>query len=341
MRFDSARPLRLAIAGATSFRGKELKSLLEESRLAAAQVLLYDEDVAAGTLTVAGGEPVVIQTVDEGSFDRVNVAFFAGLPAFTERHWQQARRAGAAVIDLSDALVDSPEALPWIPSLDPLLPPPRSSDAGAAGRVYCSPPAAAIIACSLAGALAPLAPRRTALVLLEPVSERGQDGIEELEAQTVSLLSFQPISRQVYDAQVAFNVLASYGGASRQSLEGVRRRVAAAASRYLEGRIPAPAIQILQAPVFYSYVFCALAEFPAPRDTSAVESALAAGGLVIAAPGEAAPDNVTVAGDPRIHLSHVERDACVAEACWIQGAADNVRLSAQNALGIAERLLAS
>src|SRR5258708_10284261 len=50
-------PHRIVIAGASSLLGAELKSLLEESRFAGWDLRLVDEEVSAGTLTVAGGEP--------------------------------------------------------------------------------------------------------------------------------------------------------------------------------------------------------------------------------------------------------------------------------------------
>jgi len=50
----------MVIAGASSLLGAELKSLLEESRFAGGDFRLVDEEVVAGTLTEAGGEPAVI-----------------------------------------------------------------------------------------------------------------------------------------------------------------------------------------------------------------------------------------------------------------------------------------
>src|SRR5580692_10946856 len=52
---------RIVIAGASSLLGAELKSLLEESRFAASDFRLLDEELAAGILTEAGGEPAVIR----------------------------------------------------------------------------------------------------------------------------------------------------------------------------------------------------------------------------------------------------------------------------------------
>ena len=87
--------VRVAIAGAASLRGKELKQLLEESSFPASEIRLLDEELVAGTLTEAGGEPAVIETVDEDSFERVRFAFFTGSPGFSARHGSEARRAGA------------------------------------------------------------------------------------------------------------------------------------------------------------------------------------------------------------------------------------------------------
>jgi len=44
-------------AGASSLLGVELKSLLEESKFAGWDLRLVDEELAAGVLTEAGGEP--------------------------------------------------------------------------------------------------------------------------------------------------------------------------------------------------------------------------------------------------------------------------------------------
>src|ERR1700675_4669752 len=92
--------VRVAIAGAASLRGKELKQFLEESNFPAEEIRLLDEEVVAGTLTEAAGEPAVIETVSEDSFERVRFAFFTGSAGFSVRHVMEANRSGAVVIDL-------------------------------------------------------------------------------------------------------------------------------------------------------------------------------------------------------------------------------------------------
>src|SRR6184192_4193601 len=92
---------RIVIAGASSLLGAELKSFLEESRFAGWDLRLVDEELAAGTLTEAGGEPAVIQPVEEGSFERARLVFFTGSPEFVECNFRGALAAGAVVIDFS------------------------------------------------------------------------------------------------------------------------------------------------------------------------------------------------------------------------------------------------
>ncbi len=332
---------RVAIAGASSLRGKELRQLLEDGNFPAAEVRLLDEDIAVGALTEAGYEPAVIQAVDHESFERVRFAFFAGAPAFAARHWVTAEQAGATVIDLSGGLAGVPSARRWIPALDALLPPPPAQTSPqVAGRLFLSPSAPAIVACSLAAALAGFKVERLALVFFQPVSERGPAGIEELERQTVKLLSLQPIGQEVFDAQVAFNLLDRYGEASDARLADARSSIAREIRSYLEGRAPVPAIQLIQAPVFYSYAFTAYAELGAQPELAEFGRALEAGGARLAGAGDAAPSNVSVAGESHLVLSQIEADPNVGRGYWLWGAADNLRLGAANAIRIAEKLLA-
>src|SRR5258708_29427856 len=91
------------LAGASSRLGAELKSLLEESRFASWDLSLVDEETVAGTLTEAGGEPAVIQPVEEGTFERAKLIFFTRSAAFTQRNLPAPRESRATVIHLSAA----------------------------------------------------------------------------------------------------------------------------------------------------------------------------------------------------------------------------------------------
>jgi aspartate-semialdehyde dehydrogenase len=329
---------RLAIAGASSLPGRELKQLLEASRFASSDIRLVDEELAAGTLTEVAGEPTIIQGAEDDSFEGVQIAFFTGSAAFAQRYADSAIRAGARFVDLSGGLAGLSRARPWIASLDAVLAPPGPIDPSE-DRVFLSPSTPAIVACTVSAALAPFLAGRLMFVFFQPVSEAGQPGVEELESQTSKLLSFQPIGEEVFDAQVAFNLLERFGAASSENLSSVRRRVSDEAQMYLHGRTVVPAIQLVHAPVFYSYAFTAYAEFAARPDAPALGQALERAGVHIPGPDDPVASNLAVAGENRIFMSLPARDPHVPGGFWLWGAADNFRLSAFNAVRIAEKLV--
>jgi aspartate-semialdehyde dehydrogenase len=345
-----AKSTRVAIVGASSLRGKELKLVLEERNFPASDVVLLDEPALAGTLTEAGGEPTFIRALSEDSFEDARFVFFAGSQQDAVQNWPPAQRSGATVIDLSGALAASGESTSWIPLLDTvLLPRPglnaakAAANGGAGARksvAYSSPGSGVIIACTLAAALAKFSPQRAVLLLFPPVSERDQAGVDELEAQTTNLLSFRPIVQPIFDAQVAFNLLAGYGPESTPTFAEVRNSIAKDVSEYLAGRAQAPAIQLVQAPVFYGYAFTAYAEFSAPQTSEQLQTAFSNLGVKVDAPEDPAPTNVTVAGESEIHLARIEPDPNVSAGVWIWGVADNLRLAVMNAVRIAEELVA-
>lgn len=334
---------RVAIVGASSLRGKELKQVLDDRNFPATDIVLLDESVMAGTLTEAGGEPTFIRALEEDSFDGVRFAFFAGTQTDTEQSWQAAQRAGATVIDLSGALAASAGTTISIPLLASALPAASrvpGAESGSAASAYYSPPSPVIIASTVAAAVSKFQPQRIVITLFPPVSERDQSGIEELESQTTNLLSFRPIERAVFDAQVAFNLLSAYGAESKLRLADLRSAIIRDVTQYLDGRLAVPAIQLLQAPVFYGYAFAAYAEFASPKPIEQLESAFGNLGVKVAASPEDAPTNVSVAGESEIQLARIDADPSVAAGVWLWGVADNLRLAATNAVRIAEGLVA-
>lgn len=320
---------QIVIAGASSLLGAELKSLLEESRFAGWDIQLVDEEASAGTLTEAGGEPAVIQPVEEGTFESARFVFFAGSAEFTEVNLTKAREAGATVIDLSGGAMGAAHGRAWF------------AFRGAPDRkeaLFVIPSAAGTIAGHLLDALGRSGLYRLAVVFFRPVSEAGRAGIEELEAQTGQLLSFQSVGQAVFDAQVAFALLNRYGSGSRQSLrvveERIRREIAAAVRDLVT-----PSIQVVHSPVFYGYTFSAIAELNSKEKKEALAENFKKAGILVEEDAQTPLGNLTAAGEPTIHISVPEHDAAQPGTWWIWGAADNIRLPAANAVKLAEMLL--
>jgi aspartate-semialdehyde dehydrogenase len=334
--------VRVAIAGAASLCGKDLKQWLEETNFPAAEVRLLDEEIVAGTLAEAGGEPVVIEMVDETSFERVRFVFFTGTTGFSTLHGAEARRAGATVIDLSGGLATESGARPWIPALDSILPQSGGRVAiGESQTLFLVPSAPADVAISLSAAFAPLGLERLVLTFFRPVSERGREGVDALESQVVQLLAFEPIPQSIFDAQVGFNMLACYGAGSSEKLADVRLKYVNEVRNYLAGRAPVPAIAVVQAPVFYSHAFTAYAEFKEPPALEDLVTRMRVAGLKVAPANDGAPTNVSVAGEARPVLGQPERDPSIESGVWLWGAADNLRVATATAVAIAEKLIAS
>src|SRR6266478_3075754 len=101
MKTETQNLFRVAIVGAASLKGKELKDVLEERNFPAMEIKLLDDDESLGQLDAVADEPTFIQSVRPEHFDRVDIAFFASEADFTRRHWQKALDAGSVIIDLS------------------------------------------------------------------------------------------------------------------------------------------------------------------------------------------------------------------------------------------------
>jgi aspartate-semialdehyde dehydrogenase len=327
---------RIVIAGASSLLGAELKSLLEESKFAGWDLRLVDEEVAAGTLTEAGGEAAVIQPVEEGSFDRAGLIFFTGSAEFSGANLKQAAQTGAKVIDLSGAALEDVSDTPtvaWFPKLDSL----RGESLPQNGKLFGVPSAAATATSALALALSKLGLIRMSVVHFHPASEAGRAGIEEMEAQTGKLLSFQPFGQPVFDTQVAFNMLDRFGAGSRQKLRSFVERIRSEVGACVSKKAALPALQVLHAPVFYGAAFSVCAELEVLGAQKIIEVCSEAG-FVMVPEGDARPSNVSVAAENSVFLAQPENDPSKSNTFWLWGAADNIRLPAWNAVKLAEKL---
>ena len=327
---------RIVIAGASSLLGAELKSLLEEGRFAGWDLRLVDEELAAGTLTEAGGEPAVIQPVEEGSFDRARLIFFTGSPEFSRANLKAATQTGAKVVDLSGVALENADDTPvvaWFPKLDSL----RGQVSPVDGKLFAVPSAAATATSALALALSKLGLIRMSAVHFHPVSEAGRAGIEELETQTGKLLSCQPFGRPVFDTQVAFNILDRFGAGSRQKLRSTVQRIRGEVKACVSKKVALPAVQVVHAPVFYGATFSVCADVDVLNGQKIAEVCREAE-FVIVPESDAGPSNVSVAGETSIFLAQPNNDPSDGGTFWFWGAADNIRLPAWNAVKLAEKL---
>ncbi|HTK94766.1 MAG TPA: Asd/ArgC dimerization domain-containing protein [Terriglobales bacterium] len=324
---------RVAIVGAGTLKGKELKEALNSSSFPAIDIRLLDDDESLGQLDAVGDEVTFIQAVTAESFADIKVAFFASDEAFTRKHWTLARDAGTLVVDLSYALEHEPGATicsTW-----------NSGEASETEQrsqlVVPAHPAAVVLALLLERARAVDEMKSVVATVYEPASEQGRRGMDELHQQTINLLSFQPLPTGVYDAQVAFNMLARYGEQSGGALETIERRISEHFQKIASPRVPIPSLMLLQAPIFHGHAFSVYIELEKKVAVGDLAQALAGAHVQVARAGES-PNNVGVAGQDDILVS-LRRDAQRDNAFWLWAAADNLRIQAVTALDAAQQAL--
>jgi aspartate-semialdehyde dehydrogenase len=331
-----AKPYRVAIVGAASLRGKEVAEVLNDRNFPAVDVKLLDDDESLGQLETMGDEVTFIQRVRNEQFDHLDFTFFASDHASTRKSWKVARDAGSAIVDLSYALEEEPTAAirsPWIEKQLGQTPAFELQP----GPCVVAHPAAVSLALLLARATKAGQLRRVACTVLQPASEHGQKGMDELHEQTVNLLSFQELPKNVFDTQVAFNLVENYGPNASPGLQSIKQRILKHYDRIAGPNALRPSLQLIQAPIFHGHAFSIYLEMEAPIALGDLSQALAGEHVTVARQTEDSPSNVNAAGQGDILIS-LARDENNQNGVWIWAAADNLRIAAVTAVECAETM---
>ncbi len=325
---------KIAIVGAASLLGRELKDVLNDSPLAVASIALLDEEDARGQLEQVGDDVTFIQALTVDAFDRIDFTFFCGAADLTLRHWPQALRAGSTVFDLSGALDQEIGVLvraPWLGADSTTV------DLFTPAIVPAHP--AALALGLLMERLQQAAPVRLAAATVhEPASEFGRAAMDELHQQTVNLLSFQTLPREVYDAQAAYNMLGGMGESSKVNLGVAEARIRRHYHALSQGRWPSLALQVVHAPVFHGHTFSIAVELERAVEVSTLEDALSGERVDLVLEDTDSPSNLAATGqnDVLVRLRpEIPARGTAISRLWLWAASDNLRLNAQNALACA------
>ncbi|HUI84402.1 MAG TPA: Asd/ArgC dimerization domain-containing protein [Candidatus Binatia bacterium] len=330
---------RVAIVGAATLKGRELKEVLGDRNFPARDVRLLDDEESLGQLQAVGEEPTFIQSVLPEHLEDVDFTFFTSEESFTRDTWQMARRAGSDIIDLSYALEDRPGVLlraPWL-----------ERELGATAKVdfleapvVVAHPAATVLALLLLRGQKVGKIVRSVVTVFEPASEHGRRGMDELHEQTVNLLSFQQLPKGVFDAQVAFNLLERYGERSQPALAAVESRIQRHFRSLVQDRLSVPSLMLLQAPIFHGHAFSLYIELDAPAQIEELIAAISGEHVDVLQGGEESPSNVNAAGQEQVQV-FARCDAQCPNGFWLWAASDNLRIAALTAVECAENMIAS
>lgn len=329
------KQIHAAVVGASSVLAKELLEELNNSPAAAWDMRLLDDAEGEETqLSAAGDEAILIQPLHRDALDNMDLIFFAGEPATARELVGAARAAGAAVVDLTGALEQEANILvrcPWLAAG-------QRPDLTTLGITVPQP--AAVMLAMAAQRLRKMGLVSLSATVMEPASQAGKAALDEMHQQTVSLLSFQDLPKDVFDTQVAFNLQTALGEAAKVNLAGVaatiRRHLGLILSEAAAAQVH---FQLVQAPVFHGYTLSALAQLQGSAAEQSLRDTLHGG--VIMAEDDTTPSNTAVVESGDVLLT-VRPDSGDAEGklWWLWMAADNLRLHARVAVAAALELAA-
>lgn len=327
----------LVLVGSQTLMGREIRDLVSTSA-PGFHLRLIDTGDARPAAVDDDDAPLPVELNPE-SLAGARGIFLAGPPDANRRAIEQAD-GEAALIDLSFAAEERPEARLRAPLVGVAERPAESE--GPTVHVIAHP-AAIALALFLRRLQMHDEVRRSVIQVFVPASEHGARGVEELQQQTISLLSFKNLPRVIFDTQASFNLLARYGEEAPAPLEDTELRIERHLATLLalpgEGEgVQMPSLRVLQAPVFHGYSFSAWVEFENNPGVEALESGLASAHIEVRSGEFEPPTNVSQAGQGGIAVGAVTEDRNDPNACWFWVVADNLRLAAENAVAVAREL---
>lgn len=332
-----AEPRTIVIVGSETLLGREMREVLSATHLGEDLRLVAAEEEEVGSLTEAAGEPSFLIKLTPGSLEKARAIILAGSSESSGDVIEL--KPAAPLIDLTYAAEEQPQARLRAPMLER----PGMELPGDAIHVVAHP--AAIAAALVLNRLHAVFPvRRVVIQIFEPASERGSAGIDELQKQTVSLLSFKTMPKEIFDEQLSFSLLARLGGEAPVKLEDVEARIERHLASLLaldagSNHAPMPSIRLIQAPVFHGYSASWWIELEESPGVAAIEQTLSERFVEVRGRDTEPPNNVGVAGQNEIMLGAISADSNHPNAIWMWMAVDNLRLTAQNAAMVVRDIL--
>jgi aspartate-semialdehyde dehydrogenase len=328
----------VVLIGSDTLLGREVREIAQETGTKFSLRLISAVEAHCGTLTRLGDEPALISGFNDTSMDGACAVILAGPPELNAKAIEMAEDEGLPVIDMTGAIEEESEARLRAPLAEDEQATPTDGLLHAVAH-----PAAVALALFLRRLSSLEAIEKCVVQLFAPAGEHGEAGIEELQQQAVSLLALQKMPQAVFGAQLSFTLLARYGAGVPTSLESIEHRIEHHLATLLalpgEGEgAPMPSLRLIQAPIFHGYCASVWVEFESSPDCDAVEAGLASDLIEVRSAEFEPPNNVGHAGQSGIAVGAIAPDRNNGRAMWFWLVADNLRLSAENAVLVARQL---
>ena len=337
-------PLRIAVVGATSLIGEAVISELRARKIAFVELHALEDERNVGrpvTDEEGPGKDHTLAASDVAAFDfsRVNLAFFCGRSALSQRY-AEAAAAHAWVIDGSAAFRGRAD----LPLVAADVNPAALDRIGARGLIALPGSASVALTTALAPLHALAGLERAEVATYQAVSGGGRSGMDELAGETVAMLSGKKASGRAFGRQIAFNVIPQVDTFEADGASREERRIWEETRRVLD--LPRLAVNVtaVRVPVFFGHSLAVHASFERPL--SAAEATLVlqrgTGICVIDADSTAEfPTPATLATAPdKVYVGRLRPDLTRDRALNFWIVADNVRkCAAHNAVSVAHILV--
>jgi aspartate-semialdehyde dehydrogenase len=325
---------QIALLGGETLLGGELKEVFE-AQLKSSFVNAYAAS-GEGSFGESEGEAVYLDPFDLKAVQSAGAIVTAGAAAGSLKAYSLAKTLNGKIpiVDCAGHLEQEPEARISAPV-------PGEANPPGVWLFITAQPAAAAIAETLRR-LARWRPIARAVVnIFEPASERGKAGAGELHQQTTSLLAFKGLDKNIFDAQVGFNLLPQYGPAAPLKLAAVERRIErhialllsqAGTLKTKAASLPIPSVRLIQAPVFHAYSISFWIEFGGDMAISELGQALASAQIEVRESTQEAPNGISATGHSGLIAGDIRPDRNNPRAAWLWVVCDNLRMTADTAV---------
>ena len=330
---------KVAVVGATGNVGRELLQTLAEREFPVDEVVALASARSVGK-EVSFGEDEVLAVQDLATYDFRGVDIVLSSPGanVSAEHSPRAAKAGAIVIDNTSHYRMDPDV--------PLVVPEVNADAiaGYAKKGIIANPNCSTI--QLVVALKPLHDlariRRVVVATYQSVSGGGKAPMDELFNQTRAIYVNDPISKEQFTKQIAFNVIPHIDAFMDDGSTREEWKMVVETKKILDPAIKVSATCV-RVPVFIGHAEAVNLEFENPIDAKAARAALkAAPGISVidrrADEGYVTPQEC--AGEDAVFVSRIREDPTVENGLALWVVSDNLRKGAAlNTIQIAEQLV--
>jgi aspartate-semialdehyde dehydrogenase len=328
----------IAVVGATGLVGQEILERLDERGFPVGALQLYASARTAGDEVRCAGVSARVELLDGARFDDTDLVFLAAGEQVSAEWVPRATDAGAVVIDTSQLFANDAD----VPLVVPEVNADNLTDYGQRGLV-ASPDSAAV---AMSIVLKPLQAtgmlKRIVACTVEPVSGAGRAGIEELQQQTIELMSGRSVDAALFPHRIAFNLVPQVGDLLDGGASQGEQQTTDALRRLLDDADLSVSVTRVRAPFFYGAAIALSVETVDAMTAADVRQALrAAPGILLH--DEIAPASYSTpadaVGQDAICVSRIRADAAgnVLDL-WV--VFDNLRKGcAANAVQIAEILV--